>query len=144
MSSVLKGICKMLQIKHLWTLIYHPQTDGLVEQFNGTLKGMIWACIQGTPVSGMKCYSPLLFDIREAPQNSTGYSPFALVYGHQPRRILNLICENWTEPELGRPRWSRTVTAFQERLERVQDRALSNLGKSEAQQKRNYDVHTQE
>ena len=31
----------MVRVKPLRTSRYHPQTDGLVERFNGTLKGMI-------------------------------------------------------------------------------------------------------
>lgn len=46
MSKILKGICHTLKIKQLQTSIYHPQTDGLVERFNRTSKGMIQACIQ--------------------------------------------------------------------------------------------------
>lgn len=35
------GLCKLLQVKHLHTSVYHPQTDGLVEHFNQTLKRML-------------------------------------------------------------------------------------------------------
>lgn len=41
MSKVTKELCKLLKIKHLRTSVYHPQTDGLVERFNKTLKGYV-------------------------------------------------------------------------------------------------------
>lgn len=33
-------LCKLLRVKHLHTSVYHPQTDGLVECFNKTVKQM--------------------------------------------------------------------------------------------------------
>ncbi|XP_053873204.1 uncharacterized protein LOC128831095, partial [Malaclemys terrapin pileata] len=40
-SRLLKQVCEILGVKQLRTSIYHPQTDGLVERFNRTLKGML-------------------------------------------------------------------------------------------------------
>lgn len=36
----------MLLIRHLQTKVYHPQTDGMVEQFNKTLKKIMRVAIQ--------------------------------------------------------------------------------------------------
>ena len=41
MSQVMKELLSLLQVKQLRTLLYHPQTDGLVERFNKTLKQML-------------------------------------------------------------------------------------------------------
>lgn len=67
MSNVMWGLCSILHIKALWTTIYHPQTDGLVERFNRTLKGMIRDAIQGDPRNWDQVLAPLLFAMREAP-----------------------------------------------------------------------------
>ncbi|KAL1281540.1 hypothetical protein QQF64_000343 [Cirrhinus molitorella] len=34
-------LCQLLGVKQLWTTVYHPQTDCLVERFNQTLKQML-------------------------------------------------------------------------------------------------------
>ena len=34
-------LTSLLQIRHLRTSVYHPQTDGLMERFNKTLKSML-------------------------------------------------------------------------------------------------------
>lgn len=81
MLNVVKGICNILHIKQLRTSVYHPQTYGLVERFNHTLKNMLRACIQGDPSKWELIIPQLLFSVREAPQTSTGYVPFELVYG---------------------------------------------------------------
>ena len=41
MSSLLQELYQLLQIKRIRTTPYHPQTDRLVEHFNGTLKAML-------------------------------------------------------------------------------------------------------
>lgn len=82
MSRVLRSLCRMLRIKHLQTMEYHPQTNGVVEMFNQTLKNMLWWCMQTDPRWWDLAVLPLLFTAREARQSSLGYAPFDLVYGH--------------------------------------------------------------
>ena len=41
MSQLLAEVYKLLRIKPIRTSPYHPQTDGLVERFNKTLKAML-------------------------------------------------------------------------------------------------------
>ena len=41
LSEIILEVCKFLNIKKVNTLGYHPQTDGLVERFNGKLLHMI-------------------------------------------------------------------------------------------------------
>ena len=38
MSKVSKKYCSMTGIKQIRTSPYHPQTDGMVERYNATLK----------------------------------------------------------------------------------------------------------
>lgn len=38
MPNVLKEMCKLLKVSQIRTSVYHPQTEGLVERFNQTLK----------------------------------------------------------------------------------------------------------
>lgn len=41
MSTLIKQVYQLLSIKSLRTTPYHPQTDGLTERFNQTLKQML-------------------------------------------------------------------------------------------------------
>ncbi len=85
MSRTIRELYELLGIKSVRTSVYHPQTDGLVERFNRTLKTMIRKFVHEDAKNWDKWLEPLLFAVREVPQDSTGFSPFELLYGRQPR-----------------------------------------------------------
>ena len=95
MSCVMRELLSLLQIKRLQTLVYHPQTDGLVERFNKTLTQMLKKAMDADGKNWDQLLPHVLFAVREVPQASTGFSPFELLYGRRPRGILDLAKEAW-------------------------------------------------
>ena len=87
----------LLGIKSIRTSVYHPQTDGLVERLNKTLKSMIRKFVHEDSSNWDRWIDPLLFAVREVPQASTGFSPFELLFGRTPRGVLDLVKESWEE-----------------------------------------------
>ncbi|CAM5097741.1 unnamed protein product [Natator depressus] len=83
-SKLMAELCQLLNIRALKTSIYHPQMDGLVECFNGTLKEMLQKFMGDDPRQWNKFLPAFLFAIGKVPQASTGFSPFELLYGRQP------------------------------------------------------------
>ena len=79
MSKVMRELCKLLHIKQLRTSVYHPQTDGLVERFNKTLKNMLKRVVAKDGKDWDLLLPYLMFAVREVPQASTGFSPFELL-----------------------------------------------------------------
>ena len=79
----------MLHIHPIKTTPYHPQTDGLVERFNQTLKSIIWKV--ATKEGCDKMIPFLIFAYREVPQSSTGFSLFELLYGKSFRGPLDVL-----------------------------------------------------
>ncbi|KAL0154738.1 hypothetical protein M9458_049001, partial [Cirrhinus mrigala] len=79
--------------------VYHPQTDGLVERFNQTLKQMLRRVVMEDKRDWDLMLPYILFGIRELPQASTGFTPFELLFGRQPRGLLD-------RPQLNRIRRS--------------------------------------
>ena len=65
-----------LGISRIKTSAYHPEANGLVERFNGTLKVMLKKFVRGQVTHWDKYLPYLLFAYREVPCESTGYSPF--------------------------------------------------------------------
>ena len=95
MSRLLTQLYQWLKIKRIRTSAYHPQTDGLTERFNQTLKKMMRKLVEIDGKDWDRLIPYVLFAIREVPQASTGFSPFELVYGRQPRGLLDIARETW-------------------------------------------------
>ncbi len=95
MSKVLKEMCKFLKVSQIRTSVYHPQTDGLVESFNQTLKQMLRKVIEVDGKNWDQLLPYVLFSIREVPQSSTGFLPFELLYGRRPRGMMDIAKEVW-------------------------------------------------
>ena len=87
-SKLLTEVYKMLHIQPIRTSPYHPQTDGLVERFNQTLKSMLRRAASDEGRDWDKLIPYVLFAYQEVPQASTGFSPFELVYGRAVRGTL--------------------------------------------------------
>ena len=76
----MKEVTWLLSIKQLTTTPYHPMCNGLTEKFNGTMKNMLKRLYSEQP-------RQWLFAYREVPQESTGFSPFELLYGRAVRGL---------------------------------------------------------
>jgi len=82
MSGVMAAMFDLLKVKHIKTSPYHPQTDGMLERFHGTLKSMLRKT--GPGAKDWDAWLPYVcFAYRDAPHAATGFSPFELMFGRQ-------------------------------------------------------------
>ena len=93
-SQLLKEVYRMLKIEPIRTSPYHLQTDGLVERFNSTLKSMLKKIAKDDPTEWDSWLPYLLFAYREVPNESTGFSPFELLFGRHVRGPLYILRES--------------------------------------------------
>ena len=84
LSEVLQETAALMGISQLPTSGGHPQTDGLVERFNRTLKQMLTKLVAKGGRNWDTLLGPVLFAYRTTPHSSTGVSPFYLTYGRDP------------------------------------------------------------
>lgn len=94
-QGTMKLLHQQLGINSIRTSPHHPQTDGLVERFNQTLKTMLRKFVSDISKDWDKWLPFLLFAYREVPQVSTGFSPFKLVYGWSVQGPLDLLRRSW-------------------------------------------------
>ena len=93
-SKLLAELIRLLHVKAVRTTPYHPQTDGLGERFNRTLKSMLLKTVYEEGNEWDKLLPYVLFVYREVPQSSTGFSPFELLYGRAVRGPLDILLES--------------------------------------------------
>ncbi|XP_034565107.1 uncharacterized protein LOC117830889 isoform X4 [Notolabrus celidotus] len=141
MSTLLKQVYQLLGIRSLRTTPYHPQTDGLTERFNQTLKQMLRKFVNNSGTDWDQWLPYLLFAYREVPQASTGFSPFELLYGHEVRGPLALLREIWEgdKGSVGSVNVVSYVVQMRERLEKMGELAQSHMEEAQHQQKTWYD-----
>ena len=80
-SEVLQETARLIGVTQLPTSGGHPQTDGLVERLNRTLKQMMSKLVPKGGHNWDTLLGPVLFAYRRTPHTSSGESPFYLVYG---------------------------------------------------------------
>ena len=139
MSQLLKEVYKFLRIKPIWTSPYHPQTDGLVERFNQTLKAMMWKMTMSKGRSWDKVLPYVLFAYREVLQASTRFSPFELLYGRKVRGPLDVLCETWEEPPTEGKNVISYLLTMREKLASMTETVQENLSQAQERQKVWYD-----
>ena len=83
----------------------------------------------------------LLFAVRESVQESLGFSPFELVFGHSVRGPLKLLKETFLSNDETPLNLLQYVSDFRNRLSRACEVARSNLKKSQGKMKARYDNH---
>ena len=144
-SKFLKQVYQYLGIKPIKTTPYHPQTDGLVERLNQTLKSMLRKFVSDTGADWDEWLPYLLFAYREVPQSSTGFSPFELLYGRKVRGPLDVLKEAW---EGEQPEQQVNVLSYilkmRDKMEALTEEVQQNMKAAQATQKRWYDEVSRE
>ena len=143
-SQLLAEIYQLLHVHPIRTTPYHPQTDGLVERFNKTLKEMLRKVAADDGANWDKWVPYLLFAYREVPQDSTGFSPFELLYGRAVRGPLDILKESWKEPNKCGDNVVSYVLAMQDKLATMAEMVKGNLERAQQKQKLWYDQNARQ
>ena len=141
-SNLMAQLYDQLGITKIQTSVYHPEANGLVERFNGTLKRMLKKFVREQVKNWDKFLPYLLFAYREVPCESTGYSPFELLYGRSVRGPLAIIKETWLEKHPSMESLVSHVLEIRRRLAMMQKAVQEHMAKTQRTQKRLYDVRS--
>ena len=79
-------------MEQIRTTPYHPQSNGSVERFYGTLVPMLRKLTE-EQLDWPTQLQFALYAVRSTPNRSTGFSPFELVYGKNLRSPLDLLLD---------------------------------------------------
>lgn len=143
MSGVFQQVMHELGIKQFKSTAYHPQSQGALERYHQTLKTMLRAYCEEYPDDWDKGIPFLLFATRDSPNESTGFSPFELVYGHEVRGPLKLVKERFLAED-DEVNLLDYVSKFRERLSGACEVAKEHLKISQGKMKAQADKNAKE
>ena len=141
MSGIFQQVMHELGFKQYRSSAYHPESQGALERFHQTLKNMIRSYCFDNEKDCDEGIQLLLFAVRESVQESLGFSPFELVFGHSVRGPLLLLKENFLSNDETPLNLLQYVSDFRNRLSRACEVARSNLKTSQGKTKARYDNH---
>ena len=131
MSGIFQQVMHELGITQYKSSPYHPESQGALERFHQTLKNMIRSYCFDTEKDWNEGIHLLLFAVRESVQESLGFSPFELVFGHTVRGPLKLLKEKFLSNDDSSLNLLQYVSDFKDRLSKACEAAWTNLSTKE-------------
>jgi len=84
-SEMMHEVCRLLDVKQSTTTPYHAMGNGIVENFSKTIKNLLKKVAAEKPKDWHRYLGSLMFAVSDTPQDSTGFTPFELLYGYRVR-----------------------------------------------------------
>ena len=138
LSSLFKEVCFLMNTEKIFTSGYRPQTNGLVERFNGTLAQSLSMYVSSDQKDWDKHLNSVLFAYRVSPSEVIGESPFYMLYGREPLLPMDtaLLPPREMSPSVAEHR-ARVV----EHVETGRRIAAENTQRAQQKMKELHDLH---
>lgn len=94
LSQLFREMCKVLQINKTRTTSYHPQPDGMIERLNRTIKDILSKYISVNQTDWDKLIDGIVFAYNSTIHESTGMTPYKMVFSEEMTLPVNLITKN--------------------------------------------------
>ncbi|XP_072182256.1 uncharacterized protein [Diadema setosum] len=141
-SKIFQQVMSELGVECKNSSAYHPQSQGALERFHQTLKNMMRVYCSEHEKEWDEGIPLLLFAVRESVQESLGFSPFELVFGHSVRGPLKILQEKiLVEPESNLLDY---VCQCKDRLSCTRELAAGHLKAAQSNMKRLFDRKVKE
>ena len=90
---------RLTKVNKSRTTPYHPQTNGCVERMNATLLAMLRTLPESGKGRWHEKLNKLLYVYNCTQHDSTGFSPFFLMFGREPKLPIDYILGEDSEPK---------------------------------------------
>ena len=139
MSGLFQQVVFQLGAKQIKSSGYHPESQGTLKRFHSTLKNMIKTYYLDNEKDWDDGISLLLFAVRESVQQSLGFNPIELVFGHSVCGPLKLLKENWLSENTESLNLLDYVSKFRNTFKKACELAQQNFKNSQSKMKMLYD-----
>ena len=141
-SKLMAELCKITGMEKSRTTPYHPMGNGLCERFNRTLLNLL-GTLEPDKKKDWKSYiSPLVHAYNCMRQDTTGVSPYFLMFGREPRLPIDITFGLDRLDRGNQPSMTKYIENMKQRLKRSYDLASASAQKAQGRQKANYDLRT--
>lgn len=138
-AKIIKQLCRLTNVKKTRSSPYHPLGNSQVERFNKTLMNMLGTLPQDKKRNWKKYVPSMVHAYNCSRNDSTGVSPFYLMFGRQARLPIDLAMG--VSPDQHSFEDHRAyVKDMQERLEYAYHRASQEAKKLRKRSKTRYDA----
>ncbi len=134
-SKLFAQVLKELGVSHQMSRAYHPESQGALERFHQTLKSMLRTYCVSMGKDWVEGLLLLLFAVRETVQESLGFSPSELVFGHTVCGPLKLLQEQLISRTPLTTNLLDYVSNFREQLHSACDIAKAHLVHTQSKMK---------
>lgn len=136
-GAVVSELCQLYGVQKTRTVPYHPQGNGQCERFNRTLHDLLRTLSLEQKRSWTCHVAQLCFAYNTTPHQTTGESPYFLMFGQAPRLPVDFLLSAVDEPASGQVKdW---VVEHRERLQTTYTRARARLDRAAELRQKRYD-----
>ena len=93
---LLQYMADEFQITQIHSTPLHPESNAMVERYHRVVSDTVRALSPKFNYQWDRLLPYMLFAYRDAPQETTGFSPFELLFAYPVRSPLTLLHNNWT------------------------------------------------
>ena len=139
-NELMTHLEKLCGIKQSRTTPYHPQGNGQVERFNQTLLSMLRALPEIKKSRWKDSLNKVIHAYNCTRHSATGFSPFYLLFGRQPRLPIDLVFNTKPTPVTADARsYPDYVRKWKKAMTEACETASKRSNNSNAQSKNLYD-----
>ncbi|XP_025754259.1 uncharacterized protein LOC109194643 [Oreochromis niloticus] len=135
-SKTISELCEIIGMKKIRTTPYHPRANP-VERFNRTLLQMLGTLSDNEKLHWKEYVKPLVHAYNCTKNDVTGYSPYVLMFGRQPRLPIDLVFGLPVNAQ--KKSHSQYVSDLKHKLEESFKIATSNTQKNAERNKTRFD-----